>query len=610
MVAALAWTAAPASAADPVVAAAGDIACEPTHQYFNAGAGSSTYCHQRYTSDLFASQGVAAVLPLGDIQYWCSGAGAFSQSYDPTWGRSKPVTFPAAGNHEYYTSGGTGCDTTGKGLGYFGYFGSAAGDPTKGYYSYDIGAWHMIALNTNCAKVGGCGPGSAQDLWLKADLAAHPTSCTLAYFHYPLFSSKTPLTAAKTLWESLYSGGADVVLSAHVHNYERFAPQTPAGVADPLTGIREFVVGTGGMSLEGFPTTIAANSEVRSRSFGVLKLTLRSMGYDWQFAPDGRNGNTFSDTGAGFCHASPGNADTTLPTVSVTAPANGATVTGTTAISANAADAGGINRVDFLVDGVTVGTDTSAPYAISWNSTTVADGSRTINARAVDNAGNQATASLTATVNNTAPPPAQIARRAEATSSGASGGASIVIPSGIVAGNAIVVIATTSSSSTTYPSNPTGWTRIASRAGADFNSAAWYRVALAGDAGTTVAFASSSATDYWTAGLVAYSNTNAQAPLDVFATAAPAGLVQSVTPGPIVPSQSAGMIVSFAVADVSSARTWTEDGGTEIFDVRPTNLSIVANEQLQTAPTSVSRTLTISGATQELAGYIIALKPA
>ena len=607
------WTAAPARAVDPVIAAAGDIACDPADAAFNAGAGSSTLCHQKYTSDLLVNQGLSAVLPVGDLQYACPGAAAFAQSYDPTWGRLKSITFPATGNHEYYTTAnatGTGCDATADADGYFSYFGAKAGDPAKGYYSYDIGTWHLVALNTNnnCAVVA-CGAGSAQELWLKADLAAHPNACTLAYFHYPVFSSKTPLTFGQAFWQDLYNAGAEVVLDGHVHNYERFAPQTPAGVADPANGIREFVVGTGGKSLEAFATTIQANSEVRLRTFGVLKLTLHPTSYDWQFVPDGTSGNTAGDGGSGTCHGAPGGSDTTPPTVSVTAPADGATVSGTTTISADAADAGGVNRVEFLVDNALVGTDTTAPYSIAWDSTTVANGTRTVSARAFDATGNQSTAAVTVTTSNAAPPAGQITRRAQATNSGTSSGTRITIPAQVVAGDAMVVMATTSSSSATFPTNPAGWTRIANSKAVDFNSAAWYRVAQAGDAGTTVSFPTSSTTDYWTIGLVAYANTNAPTPLDLFATAASTGQVQSVTPGPIVPTQAGEMILSFAAADASSILTWTENAGTEIFDVRPTSLTIVANEQLQVTAASVSRTFTISSLPQELNGYIIALKP-
>jgi hypothetical protein len=392
------------SDADPVIAAAGDIACDPQFQYFNSGLGSSTYCHEQYTSNLFLNQSFAAILPLGDIQYWCDGQAAFDASYHPTWGRFKAITRPATGNHEYYTSGGTGCDAAGHGAGYFNYFGASAGDPAKGYYSYDVGTWHLIALNTNCAVVGGCGAGSPQEQWLRADLSTHPNSCTLAYFHYPLFSSKTPLSASTTFWKDLYAAGADIVLSAHVHNYERFAAQTPIGVNDPKYGIVEFVVGTGGMSLEGFPSTIAPNSQVRSRSFGILRLTLHPTGYDFQFLPDGRNGNTFTDSGAGSCHGAPGAPDTTPPTVSVSAPVAGASVGGTVTLSATASDDTGVDHVDFLVNGAVVGTDSSAPYGLAWNSKLVADGPAAISARAVDAAGNAATSSsVSVTVDNTPP---------------------------------------------------------------------------------------------------------------------------------------------------------------------------------------------------------------
>ena len=133
--------------------AAGDQACDPTASSFNSGLGTSTSCRQKYTSDLLVNRDLAAVLALGDIQYECGGYNAFLQSYDPTWGRVKSITYPVPGNHEYHTTGGMDCDATGNALGYFNYFGAAAGDPAKGYYSFDVGAWHLIALNSNCAKV-------------------------------------------------------------------------------------------------------------------------------------------------------------------------------------------------------------------------------------------------------------------------------------------------------------------------------------------------------------------------------------------------------------------------------------------------------------------------
>ena len=177
------------AASDPAIAAAGDIACDTTDPNYRSGNGTATACHQRSTSNLLVNGGFAAVLDLGDNQYYCGGYQAFMQVYDPTWGRVKSITHPAVGNHEYLTSGGTDCSPTTNAAGYFQYFGSAAGAAGKGYYSFDVGSWHIIALNSNCSNVGGCNSTSAQYSWLKSDLAAHKNLCTLAYWHIPLFSS-------------------------------------------------------------------------------------------------------------------------------------------------------------------------------------------------------------------------------------------------------------------------------------------------------------------------------------------------------------------------------------------------------------------------------------
>jgi hypothetical protein len=285
----------------PVIAAAGDIACDPANTSFGGGLGTSAKCRQKHTSDLLVGQDLAAVLPLGDVQYECAGYEAFMRSYDLSWGRLKRITFPAVGNHEYDTSGGTDCDASGRASGYFTYFGAAAGDPSKGYYSFDIGRWHIVALNSNraCAIVA-CNGGSAQEQWLKADLAAHPTRCTLAYWHAPRFSSAGNANSTLALWRALYAAGADVIVNGHVHNYERFAPMDPSGALDVAKGIRQFVVGTGGASHAAFKT-ILPTSEVRDAStYGVLKLTLRDTGYDWRFVPEA--GKTFTDSGSTECH--------------------------------------------------------------------------------------------------------------------------------------------------------------------------------------------------------------------------------------------------------------------------------------------------------------------
>ncbi len=286
--------------ADPVIAAAGDIACDPGSSSFNGGNGTSSSCQQKATAALLAG-GLAAILPLGDNQYYCGGLTAFNASYDLSWGAWKSITRPAVGNHEYLTSGGTGCDGTNSGAaGYFAYFGANAGQVGAGWYSYDIGAWHLIALNSNCGDAGGCSASSPQGKWLAADLAAHPTVCTLAYWHIPLFSSGGRASSnSKSFWDQLYAAGADVILAGHDHTYERFARQTPTGVADATRGIREFIVGTGGANHTSFATT-ATNSEVRNSStYGVLRLTLHATSYDWQFAPTA--GASFTDSGSEAC---------------------------------------------------------------------------------------------------------------------------------------------------------------------------------------------------------------------------------------------------------------------------------------------------------------------
>jgi hypothetical protein len=284
-----------------LIGAAGDIACDPANPNYNGGGGTTHDCRQAATANVLVTAQPAAVLPLGDDQYECGGLSAFQQSYARTWGRLLSITHPAIGNHEYYTSGGTGCDTTGAAAGYFAYFGARAGDPAKGYYSFSIGGWHLVALNTNCAKVGGCFAGSAEESWLQADLAAHPTACTLAYWHHPRYSSTTSSVASKNFWNDLYAAGADVVLSGHIHNYERFSPMNATGATDMGKGMREFIVGTGGQSLQSFGTPLAA-SEVRQKAFGVLLLTLQAKSYQWRFVS--ASGQVL-DSGSETCHSPP-----------------------------------------------------------------------------------------------------------------------------------------------------------------------------------------------------------------------------------------------------------------------------------------------------------------
>ena len=230
----------PAAAAPVVIVAAGDIACDPAYPDFNTGTGTAVGCHEKATSDLVETIQPKAVLALGDIQYVHGTAANYAASYGPTWGRFKDITHPVLGNHE---GGEGGTNTT-----YFDYFGQSAGDRTQGYYSFDLGAWHLIALNSNCGNYSfnhshdECTAGSAQDTWLKNDLATHPAMCTLAYFHVPRFSSGTDHhsdatsdNTLTTLWDDLYSAGADVILNGHAHEYERFAPLDPRRADRPGT---------------------------------------------------------------------------------------------------------------------------------------------------------------------------------------------------------------------------------------------------------------------------------------------------------------------------------------------------------------------------------------
>jgi hypothetical protein len=264
---------------DAFLAAAGDIAdCKPGAE-ITAGL-------------VDGLPGTVAV--LGDSAYQNGTPDEFARCYEPTWGRHKARTRPAVGNHEYGTPGAAG---------YFAYFGAAAGEAGKGWYSYDLGAWHVVVLNSNCAQVGGCQAGSEQERWLRADLAANGAECTLAYMHHPRFSSGNEhgsSSAVDPLWRALEDDRAELVLAGHEHNYERFAPQTAGGALDVERGVRQFVVGTGGRPLYSFGSP-EPNSEARNNTtWGVLHLRLREGRYDWRFV--GRPGSSFADSGAGTCH--------------------------------------------------------------------------------------------------------------------------------------------------------------------------------------------------------------------------------------------------------------------------------------------------------------------
>ena len=231
------------------------------------------------------------VFAAGDLAYPDGTTGQFRDCYGPTWGRWKARTSPAPGNHEYHVSGAAP---------YYATFGSRAGTAGAGWYAYDLGTWRVYVLNSNCTKVG-CGATSPQVTWLRDDLAANPRACVAAVWHHPRFSSgrhgNNPAIAE--LWRALEEAGAEVALTGHDHDYERFAPQTGERVPDP-DGIREFVVGTGGAALRSFGTTKLNSARRSSSTYGVLKLTLRAGSYDWAFVPVA--GGTFTDSGSGTCH--------------------------------------------------------------------------------------------------------------------------------------------------------------------------------------------------------------------------------------------------------------------------------------------------------------------
>jgi hypothetical protein len=288
-----------ASNAVATVAAAGDIACAPGKPVAN------WQCQQQATSDLLVGQGYDGVLALGDNQYDAGTLQNYLGSYDPTWGRVRGITRPVPGNHEYSASYPPPASATADG--YFDYFngvGAAkgrAGRRGDGWYSFDLGAWHLVALNSNCAQVrkgvaaNGCAVGSPQETWLRADLAAHANVCTLAYWHYPRFSSGNAADSdhpeVAPLWDDLVAAGTDLLLAGHQHGYERFAPNA---------GLREIVIGSGGEDFHGFGPPDPGSEVINADTFGVLRLSLRPTSYDWRFVPIA--GQTFTDAGTEACH--------------------------------------------------------------------------------------------------------------------------------------------------------------------------------------------------------------------------------------------------------------------------------------------------------------------
>jgi len=284
-----------ASASATVIAAAGDIACAPNDPFFFSGNGDATHCAQKRTANLIGS--VDAVLPLGDNQYNSGSLTNYNAVFDKTWGVFKAKSFPVPGNHEYGTANAGG---------YFSYFGARAGTAGQGWYSFNVGSWHLIAINSECDRLGNaCASGGAQEQFVRNDLAAHTTLCTMAFWHEPRFSSGTAaVTNAQALapiWTDLFNAGVDLVLSGHKHFYERLAPLNASG--QPLSaarGMREIIVGTGGDDHAGRPPQITGSQLLNNKTFGVLKVTLNASNYAWNFV--GEPGSAFTDSGSTACH--------------------------------------------------------------------------------------------------------------------------------------------------------------------------------------------------------------------------------------------------------------------------------------------------------------------
>ena len=291
------------------VAAAGDIACNPADPNYNGGAGQNNACMQAATAGLIAGGGYDRVLALGDEQYDCGSLPAFTASYDASWGQFVGKTLPVPGNHEAKTTsdfGETGCSS--QQTGYFTYYANhgvteAAGVNGKGYYSVDLGSWHIVAVNSNCSAIGGCSAGSPQETWLRNDLAAHAGQCTLAMWHEAAWSTtgtSQGTTKMRPIWADLVNAGVDLALAGHFHHYERFADLDANGQPAAGTGTRQIVAGTGGVNQGGFgSTTPAPGSQVRMTGFGVLALTLSSGSYSWQYV---KVGGTVADSGSEACH--------------------------------------------------------------------------------------------------------------------------------------------------------------------------------------------------------------------------------------------------------------------------------------------------------------------
>lgn len=318
----------PAQASDPagnpMILAVGDMACDPQDPKFNFGNGTLTNCAELRVSDAMVNDintanpygaggvGYDAVLGLGDYQYSCGDSSDWVASYNPTYGRLDDKMDPSVGNHEYRT----GVDYYGQqcpadnnvAQNYFNHFGAAAHPETNGHYSFDLGAWHLIALNAQCSALntGGCSATSPQTTWLKTDLASTTQPCVMAFWHQPLWTGVATGVSKvyRSWWNLLYAAHADVVLNGHVHNYQRFAPMNPQGNSDPINGITEFIAGTGGEAQVPVKAGVVPYPVAQAKTFGYLRMTLLPTGWSADFVKvDSTGATTVLDTSTGTCHA-------------------------------------------------------------------------------------------------------------------------------------------------------------------------------------------------------------------------------------------------------------------------------------------------------------------
>jgi hypothetical protein len=298
----------PGGGGSVTIAAAGDIACNQNDVDFNGGLGKNGHCAQAATAAMLGQGSYDKILALGDQQYDCGSLGAYNAVYDGTWGQFNSKVEPVLGNHEVKGTsefGETGCSK--QATGYFSYFADhgvsdAAGINGKGYYSYDLGSWHILAINANCTQVGGCTTGSPEEAWVRSDLAAHANQCTLAYWHQAPWSSTGGggVTNMRTIWADLVNADVELLLAGHFHHYERFADLNANGqpVADG-TGTREIIAGIGGDSQGSFGGSAIAGSQVRKMGYGLLAVTLGSGSYSWQYK---QVGGATGDSGTESCH--------------------------------------------------------------------------------------------------------------------------------------------------------------------------------------------------------------------------------------------------------------------------------------------------------------------